>query len=101
MSAVTACKVSELPAGQARQISVGKKKIALFHCGGSLFAIDDACPHRGASLAEGHCEGTEVVCPLHAARFDLRTGAALCLPARQGVGVYQVEVVGDEIRVAV
>ena len=68
-----------------------------------LQKVPGARPHvpvdRNAPLAEGDCEGKEVICPWHGARFDLGTGAALCAPAARGVKAYPVQVVGDEVQV--
>jgi nitrite reductase/ring-hydroxylating ferredoxin subunit len=93
--------VAEVPPGAAKQVSVGGKTIALFNVGGTFHALDDTCPHRGASLSEGSVSGNEVTCPWHAARFDLGTGAHLCPPARTGVTCYKVQIVGDEVHVDV
>ena len=71
--------------------------IAVFFSGGRYFALNDTCTHQRASLAEGWIEGEEVECPLHAARFSLCTGAALCLPARVPARTHRVEVRGDEV----
>lgn len=38
------------------------------------YAIEDGCNHAGASLCEGHREGDNVVCPMHAYIFDITTG---------------------------
>jgi nitrite reductase/ring-hydroxylating ferredoxin subunit len=91
--------VGEVPPGTARQAAVGGRTLALFNVGGTFYAIDDTCPHRGASLAEGEVEGAEVTCPWHAARFDLATGAHLSPPAQSGVRAYPVQVVGDDVQV--
>jgi 3-phenylpropionate/trans-cinnamate dioxygenase ferredoxin subunit len=72
--------------------------IALFRDDdGTYFALDDTCSHEEASLAEGWIEAGEVECPLHSARFCLRTGEALCLPATQPVAAHRVEVRGDDV----
>ena len=98
MPFVTVAKVGELAEGAGKSAAVGGRKVAVFFSGGRYFAIDDTCPHRGAPLSEGYCEGNEVTCPWHATRFDLTTGAALCPPARSGVKSYPVQVVGDEVQ---
>ncbi|MCG5220913.1 bifunctional 3-phenylpropionate/cinnamic acid dioxygenase ferredoxin subunit [Streptosporangium sp. KLBMP 9127] len=64
---------------------------------GEFYALDDTCTHEEASLAEGWIENGQVECPLHAARFCLRTGAALCLPATRHIRRHQVEVRDGEI----
>lgn len=67
--------------------------IAVFHSdNGSFYALNDTCTHEEASLAEGWIEDNEVECPIHSARFCLRTGAALCLPAIVGTKTHRVEV---------
>jgi nitrite reductase/ring-hydroxylating ferredoxin subunit len=91
--------VGDVPPGQARQAKVGGLTLALFNVNGTLYALDDTCPHRGAPLSEGEVLGAEVVCPWHAARFDLASGNHLCPPARGGVKSYPARVVGDEIQV--
>jgi 3-phenylpropionate/trans-cinnamate dioxygenase ferredoxin subunit len=65
-------------------------QIALFKCDNEFYAIDDLCSHDEASLAEGDVEGCEVVCPLHGAKFDIKTGKNLSLPAVRPVKSYPV-----------
>jgi nitrite reductase/ring-hydroxylating ferredoxin subunit len=101
MAFTKAATVAEIPPGKGKQLTLNGKVIALFHTASGFYAIDDTCPHRGASLAEGELEGTEVVCPWHNAWFDLTTGANLTPPAPKGVGCYKVQVVGDEVQVDV
>jgi len=101
MAFTTAATVSELPPGAGKQVTLSGKVIALFHADSGFYAIDDTCPHRGASLSEGQLEGTEVVCPWHNACFDLTTGAHLSPPATTDVACYKVQVVGDEVQVDV
>jgi nitrite reductase/ring-hydroxylating ferredoxin subunit len=99
MAFVKVATVSELPPGKAKQAKVGEKMLAVFNVNGSFYAIDDTCPHRGASLAEGELEGHEVICPWHAAVFDVTSGAHLSPPARSDVACYKVQVIGDEVQV--
>jgi nitrite reductase (NADH) small subunit len=94
-----AATVGEIPAGQAKQVNVQGKTLALFNLNGTFYAIDNECPHRNGPLAEGFVEGTEVVCPWHGARFDICTGANLSPPASQGVKSYKVQVVGQDVEV--
>jgi nitrite reductase/ring-hydroxylating ferredoxin subunit len=91
--------IQEIPPGKAKPVTVNGRKIAVFNINGSFYAIEDQCTHRGAPLSEGECEGTEVICPWHGARFDLSTGSNLCPPAPRGVAAYKVQVVGDEVQV--
>jgi nitrite reductase (NADH) small subunit/3-phenylpropionate/trans-cinnamate dioxygenase ferredoxin subunit len=97
---VTVCKTIELAEGQARTVSVNGKLIALFRDNGELFAIDDTCPHMGASLAGGFVENGIVTCPWHAWRFRLGDGAWADNP-RIKIGCYAVRVEGDAVQVQV
>jgi nitrite reductase/ring-hydroxylating ferredoxin subunit len=99
MAFVKVATVQEVPAGKSKQAKVGGKTLALFNVAGTLYAIDDTCPHRGAPLWEGELEGHEVICPWHAAAFDVTTGAHLCPPAKSDVTSYKVQIVGDEVQV--
>ena len=101
MAFVKAATVQEVPAGKAKQVKIGGKTLAVFNVEGGFYAIDDTCPHRGGPLSEGELEGHQVVCPWHAAAFDVTTGAHLCPPARGDVACYKVQVVGEEIQVDV
>src|SRR5262249_10156668 len=96
----TVRRVGDLPEGEGRTVAVGDKLIAVFREGGRFFAIDDVCPHMGASLGGGYLENGVVTCPWHAWRFRLADGAWADYP-RIKIGCYPVRVVGDEIQVQV
>jgi 3-phenylpropionate/trans-cinnamate dioxygenase ferredoxin subunit len=91
---------SELPPGGKLLAEIDGRSIAVFNVGGQYHAIDDLCTHDGGPLAEGELQDAEIQCPRHGARFDVRTGKALCLPAIEPVTVHQVEVRGEEVFVA-
>src|SRR5579863_3021705 len=74
--------VDELAPGQRKLAFVEGRGIVLFHVGGAVRAIENACPHNGASLAHGRLEGSILHCPEHGLRFDLITG---CMPAVDGL----------------
>jgi nitrite reductase (NADH) small subunit len=95
----TVATVAELPPGTGRAFVVGEQMIAVFHLADGQFrAIDDACPHQGASLAEGHVDEETVACPWHGWRFRLCNGAWADNP-RLKVNAYPVRVEGDQIQV--
>ncbi|MTD17418.1 bifunctional 3-phenylpropionate/cinnamic acid dioxygenase ferredoxin subunit [Nakamurella sp. YIM 132087] len=92
------CPLAELAEGEAVRVDTVSPPIAVFHTDdGELFAIDDTCTHQDASLADGWLEGCEVECPLHASKFDLRTGAVDAPPAKVGVRTHGVEVADGDI----
>ena len=95
---VTVAKVGDIPEGEAVVVSVRQKDVAIFNVGGKFQAIDDMCPHMGASLAGGHVEGDIVTCPWHAWRFRLTDGAWADNP-RIKIGCYPVRVEGDAVQI--
>ena len=98
---VRVARTDEIEPGQARLIDVKGTQIALFNINGEFFALDNTCTHDAGSLAEGEIAGCEVICPLHGAKFDIRTGEVLGPPAYDDVACYSVRVSGTEIEVEV
>jgi nitrite reductase/ring-hydroxylating ferredoxin subunit len=82
-------------------VEAGGQSIAIFKLGASYYAIENICPHRGGPLAEGQVTVEEVICPWHGSRFDIKTGAVLTPPARQGVKSFPVRVSGNDVEVEV
>jgi siroheme decarboxylase len=92
-------KVSEVPAGSAKLVVVDGEQIALYNVDGQFYALSNRCSHARGPLVDGEIKNGHVVCPWHQAEFDLKTGAALCKPARGPVPAYNVNVEGDAIMV--
>lgn len=94
----TVCKVGDIAEGEGTTLKVGTKLVALFRHNGQYFAIDDSCPHMGASLSGGHVEDGIVTCPWHAWRFRLRDGVWADSP-RVKIGCYAVRIEGDDLQI--
>ena len=98
-----ACSRLDIEPGEALRLDgpeTGGVPVALFHTDDDeFFAVDDTCTHQDASLADGWLEGCEVECPLHASRFDLRTGAVDAPPAKRPIRTHAVSVVDDTVYV--
>lgn len=90
---------SQLQDDEALPIALEGRQLALFRSGGEFHATDNVCTHQYALLSDGYVEDGCVECPLHQARFDLRSGEALCAPATQPIRVYPVRVEGDDVLV--
>jgi nitrite reductase (NADH) small subunit len=96
------CKVQDVPDGEGKVVAVGGKVIAVFRTADRFFAVDDVCPHMGASLAGGYVENDTVTCPWHAWRFRLTDGAWADSPkGKLRIGCYAVRVAGDDVQVQV
>ena len=89
---VRVCALSELLPGEFQIAWDGDTAIAVFNIDGELYALEDVCTHDGGELAGGPIEGFEIECPRHGARFDLRTGEALCAPAYLPTAKFPVKI---------
>ena len=89
---IRVCATSELLPGEFQVAYDGDTAIAVFNIDGELYALEDVCTHDGGELAGGPIEGFEIECPRHGARFDLRTGEALCAPAYLPTAKFPVKV---------
>ena len=84
--------VEAIPEGGVKIVQSGSLLVGVYRIGGELYAIEDRCSHDDGPLCEGERDGFCVVCPRHGARFDLRTGAVLSLPATEDVEAFEVVV---------
>jgi 3-phenylpropionate/trans-cinnamate dioxygenase ferredoxin subunit len=92
---------ADLPPGERLFVQVDELTIVVFNIAGELFAIRDVCSHDDGPLGDGELDGEQVICPRHGARFDVRTGKVLALPAVVDIPAYPVRVVEGEIEVGV
>jgi nitrite reductase (NADH) small subunit/3-phenylpropionate/trans-cinnamate dioxygenase ferredoxin subunit len=91
-------KVADFEDGRGRAVPVDGRMVAVFRRGDQWYAIDDLCPHMGASLAEGYVEDDTVTCPWHAWRFCIKDGAWEDNP-RVKVECFEVKIEGDDVLV--
>ena len=93
--------VQEIAPGELLRVEANGRLICLANVDGSIYAVDDDCPHIGGALDEGDLAGCVLTCPVHLAQFDVRTGRVLRGPARDDVPAYEVRVEGDDVYVRV
>ncbi|KPK21079.1 MAG: hypothetical protein AMJ76_03685 [Dehalococcoidia bacterium SM23_28_1] len=98
---IKVAETSDIPAGRVKVVVVSDRHIALCNVDGQFYAVDDLCTHDGGSLDQGELQGDVIECPRHGARFSVRTGKVLALPAVKALNTYPLTVEGSEIRVAV
>jgi nitrite reductase (NADH) small subunit/3-phenylpropionate/trans-cinnamate dioxygenase ferredoxin subunit len=96
----TVCHVGDIAEGEGKTVIVASQLIAVFFTQGQYYAIDDTCPHMGASLSGGYLEEGIVTCPWHAWRFRLCNGVWADNP-RIKIGSYPVRVEGENVQVRV
>jgi naphthalene 1,2-dioxygenase system ferredoxin subunit len=96
---VRAASRTQLPPGEVLGVEIAGRSIALYDVDGNVFATDNICTHAYARLSDGWLDGDLIECPLHAARFDVRSGKVLDPPATEDLKTYPVRLVDDEIQV--
>ena len=98
---VAAAKLDEVPAGTKKLVELNGQSILLCHTRDAIYAVRNLCSHAFEALADGRMKNGWIACPVHGARFDLSTGAAMNPPATSPIDVFEVRVAGDVIEVAV
>ena len=96
---VRAAGRGDLNDGDVLGIVIGGRELALYDLGGTLYATDDICTHAYAKLSDGWLDKGEIECPLHAGRFDVKTGKATAPPCTDDIKTYPVRLAGDDIEV--
>jgi len=94
-------KVSDIPDPGKVLVEVEDRLVVLIRAAGHFYALDDVCTHDGGPLSEGPLDpqaGT-IACPRHGAKFDVKTGAALTMPATKPTKAHDVKVDGGQVLV--
>jgi 3-phenylpropionate/trans-cinnamate dioxygenase ferredoxin subunit len=94
-------KATEIPDPGRKLLELDDAFVVLFHVDGQFYCIDDVCTHDGGPLGEGQLCGHEIACPRHGAKFDIRTGRAMTMPATEATVAHEVKVEGDEVYVRI
>jgi len=96
---VTVAQLADLPSGSKKTIEIDGRFVVLFHIDGQVSCIDDVCTHDGGTLGDGELDNFAIACPRHGAKFDVRNGQALTMPATEQTIAHDVKVEGDKIMV--
>ncbi|HZD58048.1 MAG TPA: non-heme iron oxygenase ferredoxin subunit [Anaerolineales bacterium] len=89
----------ELEPGERLFVEIDEEPIVIFNIAGQYYAVGDVCSHDDGPVGDGDLEGFEVICPRHGARFDIRTGKVLSLPAIVDIPAYPVRVVDGQLEI--
>ena len=90
---------SKLAEGEIASTTIGDKQVAVYLIGGEVYATDNICTHAYACLSDGYLEDAIIECPLHAGRFEVKTGKALGAPVTKDIAVFPVKIEGDDVLV--
>ncbi|OQA45945.1 MAG: 3-phenylpropionate/cinnamic acid dioxygenase ferredoxin subunit [Chloroflexi bacterium ADurb.Bin325] len=94
---VKVARVEDIRPGEKKIFEVDGVLVVLVNLDGEFYAIENTCTHDGGPLGEGKIQNGQIICPRHGARFDIRTGAALTLPAVDPTATYEVRVQDGDI----
>ncbi|NCB41320.1 MAG: hypothetical protein EOM59_01670 [Clostridia bacterium] len=72
-----AANINDLKPGEKKKLLLREKEILLVNIDGAFYAVNNKCPHMGASLVEGNLEGSHIICPKHGSVFDVKTGKVM------------------------
>jgi 3-phenylpropionate/trans-cinnamate dioxygenase ferredoxin component len=97
---VTVARAAEIAEGQQKLVRVEGKAIVLCRSEGQLFAFENRCTHDQEQLLGGVLKKCTIVCPMHGARFSLKTGAPFGPPAYEPITTYAVRLAGEDIELA-
>ena len=92
-----AATTDEIPEGGYIEIDVADEEILLFKIDNEFYALKNQCTHQEAPLAGGEIEDGEIVCPLHGARFCIKTGAVTTPPAYEDVETYATKIENNNV----
>ncbi len=98
---VAVADLDELPAGTKKLVEVEGNQLLLCHTKDRIFAVRNRCSHAEEPLDCGRMKAGWIACPVHGARFDLESGAAMNPPATLPIDTFEVRISGDTIEVAV
>jgi 3-phenylpropionate/trans-cinnamate dioxygenase ferredoxin subunit len=98
---VEVAPLAELPVGERLFLELDGQPIVLLNVGGKIFALDDLCTHDDGPIGEGEVDGDQIICPRHGARFNLRDGKAVGLPAVVDIRWYPVRITDGMIEIGI
>ena len=94
-------KTTDIPLGQVRVFEHQDLEIAVCNVEGRFYAVENLCSHDDGPLEDGMLEGCSIECPRHGARFDVRTGEVLQMPAAYPIRTFETKVDSETVFVKV
>jgi len=96
---VRVAAVNDIPDPGKQTLEIAERVVVLLRVQGHFYCIDDVCTHDGGPLGDGCLDGFQISCPRHGAKFDVRTGEALTMPATVDTVAHEVRVEGNDVLV--
>ena len=99
---VAIAQAQDIPEGSCKAFHVNGTRVALAHLADGWYAVENRCSHANSQLLTGTIyRGRQIACPVHGARFDLKSGEAKSPPAFVALATYAVRVVDGAVEVAI
>jgi 3-phenylpropionate/trans-cinnamate dioxygenase ferredoxin subunit len=98
---IKVANVADIPDPGKQTLEVDDNLVVLLHIDGQFYCIDDVCTHDGGPLGEGELCDHAIACPRHGAKFDVRTGKAVTMPATEATLVHEVKIEGNAVYVRI
>jgi 3-phenylpropionate/trans-cinnamate dioxygenase ferredoxin subunit len=98
-SFVAIAQADEVVPGQVKVVTHAGRRYAVCNVDGEFHVVDDTCSHDDGPLGEGELDGSAVICPRHGARFDVRSGAVLSMPAAFPIRAYETRVKEGRVQI--
>jgi 3-phenylpropionate/trans-cinnamate dioxygenase ferredoxin subunit len=98
-SFVAIAQADEVAPGQVKVVTHDGRRYAVCNVDGEFHVVDDTCSHDDGPLGEGQLDGCAVICPRHGARFDVRSGAVLSMPAAFPIRAYETRVEEGRVQI--
>ncbi|MCB1143732.1 MAG: non-heme iron oxygenase ferredoxin subunit [Leptospiraceae bacterium] len=92
-------KIFDLEGEKILRVNLKYTEVAITRVEGEIVAFEDSCTHDGEEISSGEREGNCIICPRHLAKFDLKTGEALTMPATVPMKLFPTRIVGDDIEI--
>ena len=96
---VRVASLDEIPASGMKGYDVSGRELVLFNIDGKIYCTSNICTHAYALLSGGFLDGCEIECPLHAGRFNVQTGKALCQPVTEDLTIFMTKILGGDVLV--
>ncbi len=98
---VRVASAGEVPPGEMKIVEVNDTEVVLANIDGKIVCFSNECTHRQGPMGEGMLEGDVIECPFHAGQFNAVTGEVVAAPPEEPLPIYEVQVDGDDVSVAV
>ena len=92
-------ETNEISSGERLFLEIDEKQVIVFNIEGHYFAIDDECSHDRGSLGDAAVEACHITCPRHGAKFDIKPGKALSLPAVKDIASYPIRIRDNKVEI--